>query len=655
MKKEVRIKEMKFLNFKGLRDLTVDFNDKTTNIYGRNGSGKSTIFDGFTWLMFGKDSQDRKVFNIKTLDENGIAIPRIPHEVSAILDVNGEEIEITRRYNEKWTKERNSATEKFTGHEEERLYNGVPCSVKEFNEKIDAICPENVFKFITSPLYFMSQKMQTQRDMIFRMAGGISEEDVAKGNEEFENLLKKLTGKSLEEYQREINAKKRRIKNEIESIPSRIDERKRDVPEKENWKALETELAEKVKERSAIKEQILDESKAYEQASADRMEKAKELNKVRSEKSELEYSIEEKSLKKYHAELSKKQQREQALENEKRTLSRYESDLKEKSNLLSKLNEKRSSLIAEWKSIKANQLTFKEDDFSCPTCERPFEVDRIDSIRDEVTNKFNTEQANKLDLNKQLGLRTKESIDTLTNEIKGLEELIIEVKKNIENLELENRLSGALQKPDVDYNSDKKYIDLCNKETDLVNQLEEEIEAPSNESLEIKETEVNAAIDELKKRLAKKDAIDKNNQRIHELETMHRIQSQELTELEGVEYIIQSFTKACRESMESKVDEMFEVVKFKLFDYQINGAEIETCEATVDGVPFSDLNSAGKINAGLDIINAISRFEEIHAPIFIDNRESVSVIPEMDAQVINLIVDSKQYNLKIKHGELEIN
>lgn len=638
MKKEVRIKEMKFLNFKGLRDLTVDFNDKTTNIYGRNGSGKSTIFDGFTWLMFGKDSQDRKVFNIKTLDENGIAIPRIPHEVSAILDVNGEEIEITRRYNEKWTKERNSATEKFTGHEEERLYNGVPCSVKEFNEKIDAICPENVFKFITSPLYFMSQKMQTQRDMIFRMAGGISEEDVAKGNEEFENLLKKLTGKSLEEYQREINAKKRRIKNEIESIPSRIDERKRDVPEKENWKALETELAEKVKERSAIKEQILDESKAYEQASADRMKKAKELNKVRSEKSELEYSIEEKSLKKYHAELSKKQQREQALENEKRTLSRYESDLKEKSNLLSKLNEKRSSLIAEWKSIKANQLTFKEDDFSCPTCERPFEVDRIDSIRDEVTNKFNTEQANKLDLNKQSGLRTKESIDTLTNEIKGLEELIIEVKKNIENLELENRLSGALQKPDVDYNSDKKYIDLCNKETDLVNQLEEEIEAPSNESLAIKETEVNTAIDELKKRLAKKDAIDKNNQRIHELETMHRIQSQELTELEGVEYIIQSFTKACRESMESKVDEMFEVVKFKLFDYQINGAEIETCEATVDGVPFSDLNSAGKINAGLDIINAICNFEEINAPIFIDNAESVNKLLETNSQMVRLVV-----------------
>jgi len=638
MKKEVKIKEMKFLNFKGLRDLTVDFNDKTTNIYGRNGSGKSTIFDGFTWLMFGKDSQDRKVFNIKTLDENGVAIPRIPHEVSAVLDVNGEEIEITRRYNEKWTKERNSATEKFTGHEEERLYNGVPCSVKEFNEKIDAICPENVFKFITSPLYFMSQKMQTQRDMIFRMAGGISEEDVAKGNEEFENLLKQLTGKSLEEYQREINAKKRRIKNEIESIPSRIDERKRDVPEKENWKALETELSEKVKERSAIKDQILDESKAYEQASADRMHKAKELNKVRSEKSELEYSIEEKSLKKYHAELSKKQLREQALENEKRTLFRYESDLKEKGNLLSKLSERRSNLIAEWKSIKANQLTFKEDEFSCPTCERPFEVDRIDSIREEVTNKFNTEQANKLDLNKQSGLKTKESIDTLTNEIKGLEELIAEVKKNIENLELENRLSGALKKPDVDYNSDKKYIDLCNKETDLVNQLEEEIEAPSNESLEIKESEVNTAIDELKKRLAKKETIDKNNQRINELETMHRIQSQELTELEGVEYIIQSFTKACRESMESKVDEMFEVVKFKLFDYQINGAEIETCEATVDGVPFSDLNSAGKINAGLDIINAISRFEGIHAPIFADNAESVNKLLATNSQMVRLVV-----------------
>ena len=58
----------------------------------------------------------------------------------------------------------------------------------------------------------------------------------------------------------------------------------------------------------------------------------------------------------------------------------------------------------------------------------------------------------------------------------------------------------------------------------------------------------------------------------------------------------------------------------------------------VDGVPFSDLNNAGRINAGLDIINAICRFEEVYAPIFIDNAESVNKLLPVNSQSIRLIV-----------------
>lgn len=57
--KTVIIKEIRLLNFKGLRDLTVEFDPALTEIYGRNGIGKTSIFDGFTWLLFGKNSEDR--------------------------------------------------------------------------------------------------------------------------------------------------------------------------------------------------------------------------------------------------------------------------------------------------------------------------------------------------------------------------------------------------------------------------------------------------------------------------------------------------------------------------------------------------------------------------------------------------------------------
>ena len=175
MSKRIVITRMDFLNFKGIRDLTVDFDSDLTSISADNGLGKTSIFDGFTWVLFGKDSKDRKNFGIKTYDETGKAIPKIPHEVTVTLLVNGEEVTLCRRYNEKWTKKRGSAEEVFDGHEEERLYNGVPCSVKEYNDKIAAICTEEVFKFITNPLYFTKQKADVQRQMLIQMAGGVSD------------------------------------------------------------------------------------------------------------------------------------------------------------------------------------------------------------------------------------------------------------------------------------------------------------------------------------------------------------------------------------------------------------------------------------------------------------------------------------------------
>ena len=180
----------------------------------------------------------------------------IRDRVSAVLLVDGEVVTLCRRFNEKWTKKRGSAVEEFVGHEEERLYNNVPCSVKEWNEKIAAICPEQVFKFITNPLYFTSQSVDTQRSMLFRMAGGITDEEIAAGNADFAALLASLTGKTMEEYKKEIAAKKRRLKTEIEAIPERIDERRRDVPEAEDWAALEEELRQKQEALAKVEEQL---------------------------------------------------------------------------------------------------------------------------------------------------------------------------------------------------------------------------------------------------------------------------------------------------------------------------------------------------------------------------------------------------------------
>lgn len=645
MSKRIVITRMDFLNFKGIRDLTVDFDSDLTSISADNGLGKTSIFDGFTWVLFGKDSKDRKNFGIKTYDETGKAIPKIPHEVTVTLLVNGEEVTLCRRYNEKWTKKRGSAEEVFDGHEEERLYNGVPCSVKEYNDKIAAICTEEVFKFITNPLYFTKQKADVQRQMLIQMAGGVSDTEIAQGNPDFENLLAKLTGKNLEEYKREIQAKKRRIKNELDMIPSRIDERKRDMPEAEDWDAIESELASKNAQLTNIEQQLLDASKAANEANKRRAELIRKQGDIYAAKSELKFKIKEELLADYRRQQSARNELISKINGEERAIAALQSEIQEYDRQLASLSETRNSLLAEWKSINAEQLTFNEDEFICPTCKRRFEVDEIESRQQELSETFSRNKAKRLELNKQKGLEVKAKREAVEKAKAQAEVNIASKRAWIDTQKSSSLYLNELVEPETEsvIAADKRYIDLCNQETELKNQIENETAtdtgSDTSELVEGKGT-LQSAIDELKKMLSKKDIIKRNNERIAELETMMRKQSQEVAELEGIEFTIASFSKARIEAVERKINGMFHIVRFKMFDTQINGGEVETCEATVNGVPFSDLNDAGRINAGLDIINAICGSNGVYAPIFIDNAESVNELLPTQSQKIRLVVST---------------
>lgn len=649
--KTIIITKINFLNFKGIRDLSVEFNKDLTSIYADNGLGKTSIFDGITWVLFGKDSKDRKSFGIKTYDENNRVIPRIPHEVTVTLLVDGEEVTLCRRYNEKWTKKRGSAEEVFDGHEEERLYNGVPCSMKEYNEKIAAMCSEEVFKFITTPLYFTKQKADVQRSMLIRMAGGVSDDEIARGNTDFENLLSKLTGKNLDEYKREIQAKKRRIKNELDMIPSRIDERKRDMPTAEDWDALESELESKKKALADIEQQLLDASKAAETVNSRKMELMKKVGEVQEKKTKRQFEIREGLLSDFRKQTNARNTLTDNIHKEERVVNSLKADIQEYDKQLVRLADERNRLLAEWESINEEKLTFNEEEFICPTCKRRFEVNEIESRQQEISETFLKNKATRLERNKQSGMEIKRKREEI-EQLKLQAEVNVSSKQAwIDAQKASSLYLNELVEPETAsvIAVDREYVELCNQETELYNQINNYNATSRTDNLELMEGKrtINASIDELKKMLSKRETIERNNMRISELETMMRQQSQELAELEGIEFTITAFVKARIEAVERKINGMFSIVKFKMYEQQINGGEIETCEAIVGGVPFSDLNDAGKINAGLDIINAICGFEGVYAPIVIDNAESVNELLPTKSQKIRLVV-SKDKELVIE-------
>ena len=263
MSKKAIIKRLSLANFKGLRNVVIDFNDTVTTISGRNGTGKTTVMDAFTWLLWGKDSEgnvDSK-FGIKTNDAEGNFIPDLEHEVAGTLEIidtetgSVETVELRRVLVEEWKTEKGKTERKLKGHHTDYFYNGVPLKTKgEYDERINAIIPEAVFKMITNPYYFLSLHWTAQREMLLQIAGGVSYEDIAKGNTAFATLIEQLSGKTVEDYKREISAQKEKITKELEKIPTRIDEITRATPLTPDYAALNTEKEQLTKELNDIDE-----------------------------------------------------------------------------------------------------------------------------------------------------------------------------------------------------------------------------------------------------------------------------------------------------------------------------------------------------------------------------------------------------------------
>ena len=649
--KNIIIKRLSIVNFKGIRNLDIDFYGLETKIRGANGTGKTTIFDAFTWLLFGKDSKDRTKFNLKTLDASGEVIPQIPHEVSATLNVDGETISLRRCWTEIWTNRRGSSEQEFSHNEGERYYNDVPCSDKEFKEKIDAICTESRFRELTNPFYFTSQSKEYQRNALLAMVGDLSiEEIVATDPKAFGKILDKLSGKTLDEFEREVAFHKKRIKAAIADLEPRLDEKKRDLSalSVEDWSALETALNERKSQIADIDAQIADRSKAYEAAAAERSNIAKEIAQLQSQYDQRQLSLKQELLADYRKALSDYQDTCREIDNinadtasVQRTLeSRVLNNqylIREAEAEREKLTSQREKLLNEYYSLMNS--TFDENEAVCPTCHRPYET----AERDRMELTFIESRNKAIESNKEKGKQIKVNIVAIDERIAGYNSEIEQTQSNIANLQFkskENLVAPTMPNIGTQLADDAQSLHIEQQIAELREKLAQEVRPADTSELARRKQAINDEIISLNSRLSVRAQITRIEERVSELETALTANRSELEEDNLMELLIFNINKARMDLLEARINAMFKYVKFRMYNRLNNGELAETCECMIDGVPYSDLNSAAKINAGLDIINAICRVYDMCAPIFIDNRESITSIISTDAQVISLIVDA---------------
>lgn len=627
--KTLKIDYIRFLNFKGFRDKRIEFGAHT-QISGANATGKTTVFDGFTWCLFGKDSHDRKQFSIKTLDADNVAIPKIPHEVEVGLDIDGNKVVLCRRYNEKWVG-MNTPKEKFLGHEEERLINGVPFSVAEWKERIESIISEDIFKYVTNPHHFTSQKPDVQRALLFKMAGGVTDDAVRSSNERFNALFEEKGGKSLADFRREVESELNRIKKEKIDIPARIDENKRDIS---GYEGIVRENAEKEvslieTELSEVRNILSGRKTALDLKAKERETLMKEYSEATRARDNRRMEVDKEASAAYYQAKHAYEDKIANLKAAKRDKGFVESDIESQKAFLAQYNSEREKLLEEYRKIEAEQLTFGEDEFICPTCGREFEADDIERKKDEMLCRFNEDKARRLEGNKKTGIEIRKKIDECEAEILKLQESVVGIDSRISDLQ--NALDAMPVPVEPAYEElivdDKPYNDLCGKIAEIKTKLDamtEESTDDEERKLREKDSALTDALTSARRSLWFCDARDNGKKRIAELESQLSVLSEKEAHLKGLIFDMDEFSKTRSRMLSDKVNSLFRFVKFKLFETQINGEEKETCEAMVNGVPYADVNNAGQILAGLDIIRAIQRYTGVVAPIWIDNSESIT-------------------------------
>ena len=409
-----------------------------------------------------------------------------------------------------------------------------------------------------------------------------------------------------------------------------------------NFNALRAELEQKKSELAKVEEQIADITKAYNDKMGARLSKSRELGDINSKIIKREAEIKEEAYKGYREELNKQQELHYQVEKLKGEIARFETEIANKQTELEKCVKVREEMVAEWHKINNSRLVFGDKDFVCPTCHRHFDIDDIEAKQREMTEHFNTEKKQKLEDNTARGKANSERMRAVEAEIKTLQGCIVNNDVAIKEYAANPLFNKELAAPDATplMASDKELAELKDK----AKALQSEIDAEAKD--DIPDTGVLASIkrgmlvdiDSIKAELAKEEYVESAKDRLTELEKKLRIQSEELAQLEATEDTMMEFAKERVKLVEDKINSMFTMVKFKMFDTQINGGVVETCEAVVDGVPYSTQNNAMVINIGIDIINAICRSENISAPIFVDNSESINSILPTPSQLIRLVV-----------------
>lgn len=659
----MKLLNLKIKNFKGIKFFELDTNGQSVNIYGDNATGKTTVFDAVLWLLFDKNSENKSDFGIKPRFADGTEMSRGEHEVCGTFDVDGRVITLKKVFHENWKRPRGKAEEVFAGNTTDFFIaqcgvDGlVPVKAAEYKKFVADFIDEKLFQLLTDANYFNTKlPWKERRDIIMEVCGGISDDEVISAHSELMQLRAMLDSyKSVEDAKKAARFRAKELKAEMEAIPIRISE-------------LQNTL---VDEQSEFRASEFKNEKEHLQAEVDRL--SQELAAVRAEDPARNITNELGSVNLKISEIENKamaaQRKEQdgiyklltaesakgaELNNQLRSV---QSEIMRRQNVIDACDNKRKELLNDFANCKAQE--FKEVDITtvCPTCHQPLPQEAvIEAInrQEAEAHGFNREKAEKLEAINKAGQQN--------NAVKmAAETELADLKKQAEKIEIqldEARRNVEAYRKNIDsmqlvYPAERDVL-LKRRET-----LQESLKTPQAAHDELikklmdERAAVEAKIAEGNKMLALIDASEKAKIRIDELAQEEGKLAAAYEECNSQVFLVDSFIRAKTDMLSERINSRFQLARFVMFKKNIGNDGIEECcEVAVNGVSYSDLNNAMRINVGLDVIRTLSEYYKFNAPVFVDNAESVTdLLPMPDHQVIRLVVNPEAKKLLVMTAE----
>jgi DNA repair exonuclease SbcCD ATPase subunit len=641
---EIKINRLVLENFKCHKSLKLDFEGGNASIYGDNASGKTSVYDALTWLLFGKDSQGNgeKNIEIKPLDASGeVKDHDALTAVETVLDVNGEEVTLRRTYKEVWTTKRGSSQATYDGNTSDYYVDGVPCKRNAFQDKVNELVDEDTFRMLTSVSHFANGiSWQDRRAVLFKVAGVMEDAQILATNEAFAPLVESMGRLGVEDYKKKLLAEKRKFAGAKTEIPARISECQKTIEDIEGLDFAGAKA--EVEALNAKKEDIAAQIVALEHSNeADK--KALEIREAQLELSTLEAEN------KAHRDLQTVGSVDVHSLNIRLTslqtqLTIKKRSLESESTYITQLDSQVTASRNEWITVNAETFTGG----SCPTCGQELPQKQLQAAKDQFEADKQVRLSKILDTantSKQAKAMAEERCTSAQEEVMQIEAEMASLREQIAaaeaaKVEPQDMADYAKRKGDIQVRIDKLNADLFEiheNASGLKMKLQEEM------------SELRGKISEKMGIISTQNMLEYSRKRVSELREEAKNAADCLEAIEKMLYLIDEYSRYKTRFVEDSINGLFRIARFRLFREQANGGIEDRCDVVHDGIPYISVNNGMKINLGIDIINTLSVAYGVRVPLFVDNAESVTNLEKCGSQIIRLVVSENDKELRVNY------